>query len=50
MPVSGNFAAQTLEHPTGIAIRPEEYSPMVAVNSDDAETLSSEKDRNFGTN
>jgi hypothetical protein len=50
MAVSGDLAAQTFEHPTGIAFGAEEDPAMVAVDSSDLESLAGEEDGHLGAN
>src|ERR1039458_7966837 len=50
MAVAGNLATQTFKHPTRVAVRPEEDRTVIAVDPNDLESLSCEKDRHLGTN
>jgi hypothetical protein len=49
MLVIGDFMAKTLEDPTCIAFSAKEYSPVIAVDPDHAESLASKENRHFGT-
>jgi hypothetical protein len=50
MPVTGDLLAQVLEHPTGVALRPEENGPMIVVDPVNLESLVSEEPANLGAN
>ncbi len=47
MAVVGDFRPQLPEHPARVAFRPEEYGPMVAIDSRDQESQSSEPARHL---
>ena len=48
--IAGYFAAQAIEHPTGISFGTEEDGAMVAVDTDNVKSLAGEKDRDLGAN
>jgi len=50
MAIAGDFAAQAIEHPTGISFGTEEDGAMVAVDTDNVKSLAGEKDRDLGAN
>ena len=50
VPVTGDLPAQMLEHPTGVAFRPEENRAMVVIDSVNLESLASEEPRNLRAN
>ena len=50
MPVIGDFLVQALDHPTGVALRPEENRAMVVIDTVNLELLASEELRNLRAN
>ena len=50
MLITGDFAPQAIQYPTGIALRSEKDGAMIAVNSMDVEAVAREEARNLGTN